>query len=63
MTRKHYVILAQAIQQANRDCMMSDKGKTLMSPAVMQTALRISMALEQDNSRFDRERFMEACGF
>ena len=54
MTRKDYVLLAAAI--ASADCY--DDGE-LIGPAVVQA---IADALAQDNPRFDRDRFLTACG-
>jgi hypothetical protein len=54
VTRKDYEILARAIwrAEANFDGL---NGKS-------QTALSIADALTQDNPRFDREKFLKACG-
>lgn len=55
MTRKDYVLIAGAIADRMRD---ADHTQTLTIDAV---ASRIADALQRDNPRFDRGRFMAAC--
>ena len=54
MTRKNYLMLEEAIARADK----YDDGE-LIGPAVVAS---IADALAADNPRFDRARFMEACG-
>lgn len=67
MTRKDYVLIAEAIQaehawvQENRAVLGSCVDAQLFR--MKETAGRIAGAMAQDNPRFDRERFMQACGF
>lgn len=65
MTRKDYVLIAQAIK-SERDKVAAYgellAGNAALS-AVEHTARSVACALSQDNMRFDRERFMRACGF
>jgi hypothetical protein len=51
MTRKDYVLIAQAIADVYCD-----------SEAQLLIADSISQALQADNARFDRARFLTACG-
>lgn len=51
MTRKDYVLIAQAIADVWCD-----------SQAQADIADSIANALEADNPRFDRARFLDACG-
>jgi len=55
MTRKDYVLLAAAIAS------MPSHAPTLRA-ATRSAALVIADALAKDNPRFDRERFLTACG-
>lgn len=60
MTRKDYVMIAEAIRDAASPASGADGPRA-------QTALRIADyiadGLYNDNPRFDRKRFMAACGF
>jgi len=60
MTRKDYVLLADAMLKAksavNNWGPESEQG-------VKYAALTLSDALSNDNPRFDRDRFLTACGF
>jgi hypothetical protein len=53
MTRKHYVAIALIIKQAR-----SQPTKINLTWAAQQLAY----LFEQDNPRFDRDRFLTACG-
>lgn len=57
MTRKHYVILAEEIHRAFRQC-RSD-GERIMITGV---AKEMAAAIQKDNSAFKYPRFMRACG-
>ena len=58
MTRKDYVRFAQVLSSYKADC--HDEGT---SPRVVAQflALRIADVFADDNPRFDRERFLQAC--
>lgn len=59
MTRKDYVLIAQAIKgQVNFFI-----GDQLVLQVIKAIAISVAMALATDNPRFDRDRFMQACGF
>ena len=64
MTKKDYVLIAAALKDAKRplcpdwtlnDCLRVDQGWTA---AVMH----VTSALNAENPRFDRTRFLAACG-
>lgn len=64
MTRKDYVALADAIDSARHaaDTMPGD-AREYGTAAVLDCAQLIARVLEGDNERFQRARFMVACGF
>lgn len=60
MTRRDYVLLATAIANAMSEC----KAGTIISNDALGVARArdyIADALERDNPRFDRARFIAAC--
>lgn len=62
MTKKDYELLARSIKEQWSLEVAAHKGVGEHSMVVHNTALRIAYALETDNPRFDRERFLEECG-
>ena len=56
MTRKDYVLLAEAIKAAVEATDYPERLGALLA------ANEISHRLQQDNPRFDRVRFIKACG-
>ena len=70
MTRKDYILLADILAQFSRDIARdafdttTDAGRAILSGervAVQTIAHRIADQLRQDNPRFDRKRFLDAC--
>lgn len=61
MTRKDYILIAQAIKDAKPASVKDDYGNGL-DVGVERAAFRLADALAVDNPRFDRERFLVACG-
>ena len=70
MTRKDYVLIADTIAGLVRDIAqeqsdnLSDRGRAILSGerlATQSIAHRLADQLRQDNPRFDRQRFIEAC--
>lgn len=57
MTRKHYVMIANAIKVAAQDA-SAVSGLN----GVKLVAGNIAFQLKQDNARFDGARFLKACG-
>lgn len=58
MTRKDYVMIADTIKTARK--VEGDAGAILVSVAHLANTL--ATELEIDNPRFDRARFLDACG-
>jgi hypothetical protein len=56
MTRKDYVLIARAIHDRCAHC--KDAG---IQAGILDAADAIADALEKDNPRFDRHRFLRAC--
>lgn len=59
MTKKDYLLIAEALKTARTDY------PTQRPDAVQQSeddAYAIAYALAKENPRFDRARFLEACG-
>jgi predicted Zn-dependent peptidase len=68
MTRKDYILLADVLATFSRDlastAFESDTAKAILTGerlAAQSIAHRIADQLHQDNTRFDRKRFIEAC--
>lgn len=60
MSRKHYELLAAALREARRD---EDFELEPGADGVATIICRhLADALASDNPRFDRERFLKACG-
>jgi hypothetical protein len=59
MTRKDYVLIAEVI--ANLRGEQRDKGAFAHAPSLAEVAEELARALEVDNPRFDRARFLDAC--
>jgi hypothetical protein len=57
MTRKDYVLIAAALKQSFSPIYQTSGGAQWE-----QCVYDISDVLEKDNSRFDRNRFLIACG-
>jgi hypothetical protein len=57
MTRKDYVMLAAAIKEAHAYAI--DAARRL---GVASAAHEVADAIARDNPRFDRDRFLKACG-
>ena len=58
MTRKDYVILAEILKENRKDFIEGEDGFSLLNILAHQ----IANGLEADNPRFDRARFLTACG-
>lgn len=54
MTKKDYIAIANAFAALNK----ITKGKAIHE----QYCIALANVLQADNPRFDRERFLEACG-
>jgi seryl-tRNA(Sec) selenium transferase len=60
MTQQDYVIIAAAIKEALES--YNQEHQSQMRIGMQVAANRISRNLQQDNSRFDRNQFLRACG-
>jgi hypothetical protein len=70
MTRKDYVLIAETIAQFSRDIAndealnLTAAGRTILSGervGLQTLAHRLAEQLRNDNPRFDRKRFIDAC--
>lgn len=61
MTRKDYILIAEAIRAALIDPETGIALPEREAHGVHVAAMRLVDALAQDNPRFDRSRFMTAC--
>jgi len=65
MTRKHYCAIAEAIAETRRYVIdFYDENKSIppATRALDLTAQRLASEFKSDNPRFDRSRFLRACG-
>ena len=64
MTRKDYVLIAGKLYQAKLDILGKEapSDHSNMLDGVSLAAEHIADAMQIDNPRFDRERFLKACG-
>lgn len=64
MTRKDYVALAEALREARVDIQCKEPAEhvSTLKDGVSYAADHIADALAADNPRFDRTRFLKACG-
>ena len=71
MTRKDYVLIADTIAQFSRDIAidgdseyLTDRARAIRDgerDALVTLSHRLADQLHQDNTRFDRKRFIDAC--
>jgi len=62
MTRKDYIAIAEVIRQAGPASGMPTDWKTGCNSAREYIARNLAYSLAADNPRFDRARFLKACG-
>ena len=64
MTRKDYILIAQGFKDAREGYHPSSSDDMNMGIEIgIETAARLTaLRLLRDNPRFDRERFLKACG-
>ncbi len=60
MTRKDYILLAQAIKNSVHNC--SNQDQELSETQITEIVSTFCFMLRQDNSRFDDSKFTRACG-
>ena len=70
MTRKDYILLADVLAQFSRDIAenedpaLTERARAILAGervALVTLAHRLADRLREDNYRFDRKRFIEAC--
>ena len=70
MTRKDYILLADVLAQFSRDIAenedpaLTERARAILAGervALVTLAHRLADRLREDNNRFDRKRFIEAC--
>ena len=63
MTKKDYELIATALRQATitGTCVRSSSDLDLVNATHRAAASSLASALERDNPRFDRDRFLAAC--
>lgn len=59
MTKKDYILIAKAVKEARDDVQNAPHNEKYI---VSTVAFALARELEKDNSRFDRQKFIEACG-
>ena len=62
MTRKDYILIAEAIKRAH-DGDVGNLPRDGVRLGAYEVAHYLANALRRDNPRFERARFMSACGF
>lgn len=64
MTRKDYELIAAAINEAAETVRRENNSGFIhtLGSAMDLTAVQIAKALAADNPRFDRAKFLQACG-
>lgn len=62
MTRKDYELIAEAIKSAYDAIDHKADGGVMQMWGVEKAAQSIAWALTDSNTRFDRDRFIKACG-
>jgi hypothetical protein len=60
MTKKDYELIAKAIETSGS--MYFNQNEAEKVSAMIEFAYSIATSLKEDNPRFDRVRFLEACG-
>lgn len=65
MTKKDYELIAASIwrSQAASSITGSTLVKAAKRQAILLVALDLAASLSQGNERFDKQRFLNACGF
>lgn len=64
MTRKDYELIAKAVKDSMNIESLGNKTSDLTDRqvAIIGLAETLSIRLQEDNARFDSERFLKACG-
>lgn len=62
MTRKDYVAIAKALASARVSNFTDNPNRALYLNGIDNAAHRVADVMAVDNARFDRQRFLTACG-
>jgi hypothetical protein len=62
MTKKDFILIAAALKAARVNNSLNNPNKALYNNGVDNTVLFMASALQTTNPRFDRARFLAACG-
>jgi hypothetical protein len=62
MTRKDYELIAKSLWLVYNPDSLASRERAAYDEGVKVTILTLADALASDNSRFDRDRFLKACG-
>ena len=62
MTRKDYVLIAKAIKSSRVSNYLDNPNRALYLNGIDNAAHNMADALASDNPRFDRDKFLTACG-
>lgn len=62
MTKKDYELIARALKAARVSNTLDDPNKALYNNGIDNAVALMARVLAQDNPRFNRERFLIACG-
>jgi hypothetical protein len=62
MTRKDYELIARAFRITKETVRTDTLDPVMRTAGVNMAAKELAAALSRDNARFNRERFLQACG-
>ncbi len=62
MTRKDYELIAKAFKTCHEICTASPNPPRTKAEVIEELAKHLSLDLNDDNPKFDRNRFLKACG-
>ena len=61
MTKKDYELVAEAVRQTGLQ-FVDDEDEVSYTEVLEEIATRLANSFRSENERFDREKFMTACG-
>lgn len=62
MTKKDYILIASTLEYCYKLAELQPLPKRAKSDVVRQVALELANTLAENNPKFDRNRFLKACG-
>lgn len=65
MSRRHYDLVAACVKQQRTECgrIFGESNREAARQGIRMVAEAFALEASLDNPRFDRKRFMAACGF